>query len=142
MQIRIFRPKSLGYKSGVAFQESEWRVRDKERGFLKNKAQHFVFNCIEDGSVIASATIKYWGGVFQIQSLIVKKQHRGKGIGRKLLEKIIAEAVSNNCHQVYVSTLSANSDSIAMYGKMGFKTMGGVKNTFFRQSLIILTRDL
>lgn len=142
MQLIKVPNNSKEYKKGLTFQDVEWRKRDKERGFNNPDAQELIFNVLEEEEIIASAKVKIWGSVFQIQSFIVKDKSRGRGVGTYLLNELIAEANSIGCSSLYVSTLSVNKDSIKLYQKHGFIQEGVIKKTFFDNDLVILVKRL
>lgn len=60
-----------------------------------------------------------------IYQLAVAQEHRGKGYGQALLERVFAQARELNIRTLYLSTTKENSAACTLYEKMGFETDGG-----------------
>ena len=56
----------------------------------------------------------------ELKRLYVKKEARGKGIARMLVEKLIAEAKAIGYKTMYLDSLPQLEDAIALYRKIGF----------------------
>lgn len=70
------------------------------------------------------------GGIFGI---IVGKEFRGQGIGRALLDAVIAEAYKNieGLRQIKLTCFANNKRALALYNAVGFKECGRVPNALF-----------
>jgi phosphinothricin acetyltransferase len=60
-------------------------------------------------------------------SLYVDRGHRGRGVGRALLEALVAEARGRGLHVLVGGIDSANAASIALHRKLGFTHCGTVR---------------
>jgi len=56
-----------------------------------------------------------------IEAICVDEKHRGKGIGRSLLEHVKTIGKENNCTDMYLTVNEENKDAIKLYEKFGFK---------------------
>ena len=56
----------------------------------------------------------------ELKRLYVKKEARGKGIARMLVEKLIAEAKTIGYKTMYLDSLPQLEDAIVLYRKIGF----------------------
>lgn len=54
-----------------------------------------------------------------LEDLFVKPEHRGRGIGRALLERLAAIAVDRGCGRLEWAVLDWNKDAIGFYEKLG-----------------------
>jgi ribosomal protein S18 acetylase RimI-like enzyme len=67
-----------------------------------------------------------------IYDIFVKKEFRGKGIGRTLLEKAQSYCREKGYSRILLMVYVNNANAIGLYNKMGFKTermhMGKVLN--------------
>ncbi len=72
-------------------------------------------------SPISSRSVYH--GVAEI-SVYVKSASHGKGIGRKLLESLIAESENNQIWTLQASVISENTASIKLHHASGFRTVG------------------
>lgn len=61
-------------------------------------------------------------GICEMKRLYLRPQVRGKGLGRILAERIIAEARQIGYQRMRLDTVGpVMKDAVAMYGKLGFK---------------------
>ena len=65
----------------------------------------------------------YWGWMY-VDILWVHTDHRGKGIGSKLLAETEAEAVHRGCHHVHLDTMSWQAPEF--YEKHGYTLIGSL----------------
>jgi amino-acid N-acetyltransferase len=85
-----------------------------------------VSDCIDefivaesDGSLIGSVAIERYGEYALLRSAAVSPGYRGKGIGRKLVDAIIARAESQRVKAIYLLTTTAES----YFPEFGFTTV-------------------
>lgn len=71
-----------------------------------------------DGSVVGGAVGRTWGGCCELQKLWVAAEHRGRGMGSRLLEAFEREAVSRGCTLAYLDTFSFQAP--AFYAARGY----------------------
>jgi L-amino acid N-acyltransferase len=65
-------------------------------------------------------------------SVYVHKDHRGQGLGARLLASLIEEALARNVHVMVGAIDASNSASIALHEKLGFVHSGTVKQAGFK----------
>jgi GNAT superfamily N-acetyltransferase len=70
------------------------------------------------GEIIAAVNGHTWGGCCVIDHLWVHDLHRGRGLGRLLLQAIEAEASRRECKQVVLSTHSFQAPEF--YERLGY----------------------
>jgi len=58
----------------------------------------------------------------------VKKEYRGKGVGRAMLEKLIKAAGDLSLEKLELVVIADNEPAIQLYKSVGFKEEGRVKN--------------
>ncbi|MEJ5960947.1 GNAT family N-acetyltransferase [Pedobacter immunditicola] len=69
-----------------------------------------------------------YAGVAEV-SVYVHQDYRGKGVGKSLLEKLIAETEQANIWTIQAGIFPENLSSIALHEKLGFRQVG------FRESI-------
>lgn len=65
-------------------------------------------------------------------SVYVHKDHRGKGLGRALMQRLIAAARAQQYHTLIGGIDAANATSIALHEKLGFVHAGTVRQAGFK----------
>jgi putative acetyltransferase len=62
-------------------------------------------------------------GCVELVKFYLKKEARGKGTGRALMEKCLSLAVENGYKEIYLESLPQFSRAVSMYEKLGFKVL-------------------
>jgi L-amino acid N-acyltransferase len=65
-------------------------------------------------------------------SVYVDSNHRGRGVGKVLLQKIIRLAQQNQLHVLVGAIDAANAGSIALHKQLGFEHSGTIKQSGFK----------
>jgi phosphinothricin acetyltransferase len=65
-------------------------------------------------------------------SVYVAAPHRGQGIGKRLLQRIVEEAESQNYHVLVGGIDSENAASIALHRALGFQHAGTIRQAGFK----------
>jgi len=116
--LRLTNPKQYHKK-----QENREVTQARFNFYLKTGSS---FVAEEKGEVIgyvASQTASYMHGVDKllwIEYIVVKTEHRQKGIGTALLQKLIDYATHNNINRIYTTINPDNEASIKLHQKMSF----------------------
>lgn len=74
-------------------------------GFISFHTQNLLHHC---------------GLVGEIQEFFIHQNHRGKGIGRKLIHEIIEYADQNNLKSIEVTTNRRRVENVLIYENLGF----------------------
>ncbi|KIQ19979.1 GCN5 family acetyltransferase [Flavobacterium sp. MEB061] len=85
-------------------------------GFISFHTQNLLHHC---------------GRVGEIQEFFIHKSHRGKGIGRQLIEKIMQYANQNNLKSIEVTTNRRRVENVLIYENLGF-TLSHNKFTIYK----------
>lgn len=65
-------------------------------------------------------------------SVYVHKDHRGLGLGKLVMEQVIAAARQNGLHAIMGGIDATNSSSIALHERLGFKHVGTLPQVGFK----------
>ncbi|HEU0125759.1 GNAT family N-acetyltransferase [Flavobacterium sp.] len=74
-------------------------------GFISFHTQNLLHHC---------------GLVGEIQEFFIDKNHRGIGVGRKLVDEILKYAEKNNLKSIEVTTNKKRIENVAIYENLGF----------------------
>ena len=59
-------------------------------------------------------------GKGEIDSLYIKKEHRSKGLGKKMMESALQWLKENNAKKKVVVVLEGNAEALGFYQSLGF----------------------
>jgi phosphinothricin acetyltransferase len=65
-------------------------------------------------------------------SVYVHRDHRGQGLGLKVMQELIATARQNNLHAMVGAIDAANAASIALHHRLGFQHVGNLPQVGFK----------
>jgi phosphinothricin acetyltransferase len=140
------------YEEGIAtgnatFQQQapDWEEWNKD---------HLPFSRIiakEDGAILGWAALTpvsgrcVYAGVAEV-SVYVSDKARGKGLGKKLLQKLIEESEANNIWTLQAGIFPENIASIKIHEACGFRTLGtreriGQMNGRWRDTILMERRS-
>jgi len=94
--------------------------------YLKKVGPAKIWIAIIDSKVVGLTGLDVSDYEAEIEPLIVTKTHRNKGVGTKLLEKVIAEARTIGT-SLNVSPVARNVEAIRFFHKAGFNKLGRVQ---------------
>lgn len=60
---------------------------------------------------------------FQLQKMFLRKELRGKGFGKLMMNYILQYAKSNQCKKVTLDTINVLHEAICLYKSYGFKSV-------------------
>jgi|SRR3989344_2936487 len=96
----------------------------------ENKSYAIKVEAREEGKILGSAYLYIMFNDLHkepfgfLENVFVKEGYRGKGVGSKLVEAVIAEAKKQNCYKIICTSRYENSKVHAFYSKFGFKDCG------------------
>ncbi len=107
-------------------------VEEQTTWFANHDSKHPILVAEQDGIVTGWASLSKWSDRSAYSetaeiSLYVKKQHRKKGIGRKLLEQIVKEGQKNGLHTVIARITEGNEPSVNLFKHEKFELVGVMK---------------
>ncbi|MFQ5552861.1 MAG: GNAT family N-acetyltransferase [Thermoplasmata archaeon] len=65
-----------------------------------------------------------WNNRMRVWQLLVEEEHRGRGIGARLMETAIKVAEERGARMLVLETQSCNVQAIAFYMKLGYELIG------------------
>lgn len=119
----------IEYKTNVYHYKTK-TLQELETWFLDKQQHNFpVFVAEKDNAIVGYATygsFRPWQGFYKTveHSLYVKEGFAGNGIGRQLLQHLIATAKTQALHIMVAGIDAKNTGSIAFHKKFGFLETG------------------
>lgn len=148
----ICRIYNQGIEDRVATLETELRTPDERAAWLAAKGPRHPVIVAETTAGpepetianrpptarAANSAILGWGSLNQFNpreayrhvvdfSIYVERAYRGKGVGKVLLARLIELAREHGYHKMVLSAFPSNSGGMALYERMGFRTVGVYK---------------
>jgi N-acetylglutamate synthase-like GNAT family acetyltransferase len=81
-----------------------------------------IFVAVADGATIGCCALLLRSpGVFEVAKMAVAASHRGRGVGRRLLERAIAEARRCGARALYLETNHTLANAVHLYESVGFR---------------------
>jgi ribosomal-protein-alanine N-acetyltransferase len=80
--------------------------------------------------VVGYACLWHLVDQLEVANFAVSPVHRSKGIGEKLMNKILLEATEKGCQSVVLSVRESNRAAISLYVKLGFVEVGRRKKYY------------
>lgn len=122
-----------GIEDRVATLETELRTPDERQRWLEDRSpRHPVIVAEAEGPVVG------WGSLNPFNprkaydyvadfSVYVERSWRGKGVGSRLLARLLEIAQELGYHKLVLSAFPWNEGGMALYRKFGFRTVGVYK---------------
>jgi amino-acid N-acetyltransferase len=96
------------------------RLLNKETVTLYESVQEFTV-AVEDGVVVGCGALHIlWEDLAEVRTVAVAEHLHGKGVGRKILESIIARAKEIGVERIFCLTFETD-----FFGSLGFKEIQG-----------------
>lgn len=110
------------------------------------KAGYHCWLVASGETVIAYAVVMLGAGEAHLLNLSVARAAQGRGIGRQLLQDVMAAALAHGAHNMVLEVRPSNRAGRALYGKAGFAQLG-VRKAYYparggREDALVLARAL
>jgi phosphinothricin acetyltransferase len=119
-----------GIEDRIATLETELRTPEERRQLLADRGpRHPVIIAETAGVVVGWGSLNLFNprGVYDFVadfSIYVERGWRGKGIGSRILTRLIEQARELGYHKLVLSAFPWNKGGMALYRKFGYRTVG------------------
>jgi ribosomal-protein-alanine N-acetyltransferase len=72
----------------------------------------------------------------------VKKEYQRKGLGTKLMQKLIEFAKEKNISKIFLEVKASNLSAYNFYKKLGFKETYRRKNYYYNEEAIVMVKEI
>ncbi len=104
---------------------------------------HHYLVALEGSEIVGYAGLSRSGDEAWVQNLAVRRDHQRRGIGRALLEELIAEAERHGIGIILLEVAVDNTAAQRLYEAYGFQTVG-VRRGYYQPSntdALVMRRD-
>lgn len=96
--------------------------------------------------IVAYSVMSVAVGESHLLTIVVPENEQGKGYGRRMLNEMIQQAVSDNASTMYLEVRASNKSAIQLYHQRGFNELG-IRSNYYpaeqgREDALILALDL
>ena len=114
--------RNAGKKELHEFEVEAWKASFEELygEFQVWAEEEFRFKAVIDGEIVGGTKGKLEVGVVYGDTIIIKKDYRGKGIGKKLIQKMERWAKKKGAHKIYFFT-RMEWESREIYEYLGYE---------------------
>lgn len=127
---RIAQIYNEGIEDRVATFETRLRTEAEMVDWLVQRGERYaVLVATEDADVLGFASLnpysqrECYAGVADL-SVYIRRDARGRKIGRLLMEALIETAVRHRFHKMILSAFPENAAGLALYKRFGFREVG------------------
>lgn len=111
---------------------------ERDRWFSEHEAREYpLLTAVADGVVLGWASLSPWShhGAYKRTaelSIFIDQNQRGRGLGKQLLERLIAEAVERGHHVLIARVEASNVASRTLHLRAGFRSVGIMHEVGFK----------
>jgi L-amino acid N-acyltransferase YncA len=119
-----------GIRDRVATLETEERTPEERAQWLTARGpRHPVIVADRDGTVVGWASLNVFNARRAYEhvadlSIYVEREWRGRGVGRQLLEALVARARELGFHKLVLAAFPWNAAGMRAYARAGFREVG------------------
>ena len=137
VEVRNYRPADLAACRSLWVELTEWHRQiygspeiggaDPGRKFdehLERVGAQRIWVATIDGEVVGMVGVIQTEDEIELEPIVVSEQWRGRGIGRQLAERIVAEARAAGMGQLLARPVARNAAGIRFVHDLGFDALG------------------
>jgi [ribosomal protein S18]-alanine N-acetyltransferase len=89
-----------------------------------------VAECEPKSTIVAFLIARQIGPDWELENIVVDQEMRGRGIGTRLLNRLLDRAQQANSDAVFLEVRESNHAARALYRKLGFEQIGSRKSYY------------
>jgi L-amino acid N-acyltransferase YncA len=120
------------HKTIATFDTTPKTIEEQKTWFNNHGPKNPIMVAEHDSRVVGWAALSTWSDRRAYSdtaeiSLYIREEHRGRGIGKKLLAAIIQEGEKTGLHTVIARITEGNKASVYLHESVGFEKIGVMK---------------
>ncbi len=138
MDIKVLKDES---KKLADFNTEEWgKINPIHYGQKVSWRIEKIFLEVKEGDkIIGSAKIHLEMDVAWVEEVLVGENARGKGVGKRILQKIEEVVKEKGCHKIFLQT-GIDWDTVGFYEKAGYKVTNDLPDHFLHHHMVEMTK--
>ena len=110
--------------------------------FIKSE-DSFAFVSVEKAEVVGLAMGRVnKGGLLDLSWICVDPSVRGKGTGKKLIDKVEEHSKSKDCHKIFAYTFPALAPAVSFYLRCGFVPEAYLRKHWYGLDFLMMSKLL
>jgi ribosomal protein S18 acetylase RimI-like enzyme len=122
--------------------EREQRERLKEYAFRNRPEGYQILVYQLRKAIVGYVDYQVKRGVGQILGIYVKQNLRSKGLGKKLMQKVLDDLEKKGCHKARLEVFAHNHGAIGFYQHEGFVQEGFLRKDEEKRDIAIMSKFL
>lgn len=118
--IKLFKEYASQIGVDLSFQHFDKEILEIEKQYSKPNGQIIIAYDNAENPIGCFGIRKFADSICELKRMYLKKEVRGKGIGKKLLVKAIRSGKELNYKTMRLDTLPTMKSAIKLYKKIGF----------------------
>jgi len=122
------------------FSEENWSYFQILREFKNKFSKILIFKKKEE--IIGYLIFREIKPEIEIFKIGVKKEYQRKGVGTKLMQKLMEFAKEKKISKIFLEVKASNLSAYNFYKKLGFKEMYRRKNYYGNEEAIVMVKEI
>jgi phosphinothricin acetyltransferase len=119
-------------KTVATFDTIPKTINEQKPWFEGHDSKHPILVAEQDNAVVGWASLSKWSDRCAYSdtaeiSVYVKEEHRGKGIGKSLMQEVLDRGKKAGIHTVIARISESNEASVRLHEAFGFEHVGTMK---------------
>ena len=107
----------------VLFPDDAWTPASLWSELAARPRRSYVVAHDDDGELAGYGGVDLGGEVADVMTMAVAPRQQGRGLGRRLLEELVARAVADHAAYLMLEVRADNEAARKLYGSRGFETL-------------------
>lgn len=115
------------------FPEDAWSEGTLRGELAEQPATRHYVVALDEGEIVGYAGLLAVGGDGDVQTIGVRADRQGRGVGAVLLTELLGESARRECRQVFLEVRADNPRAQKLYQRFGFVQIG-IRKRYYQPS--------